>query len=257
VQRLVLELDPQEPREASAASHALRRRVRPPASPVHPEPGPSLVDARFLGGEPFLNRLNFKVWELLAELNPKARVCITTNGTVLTDKIKELLLRTRPEINVSLESLLPGNYEAIRVNGDAEKLKANLQWLLDHELLNSISVCPIRQNWRDLPHIVSFCNRNRVPVWFNMVVEPAHVSMRNMDAAELEMAIWHLGVSRLDKGPPVPPGKLDAEEVNRRRFHSLMQLLVAWKRDAELREAGQSANLRACHDAGLPLPSGV
>ncbi|HUP57921.1 MAG TPA: radical SAM protein [Bdellovibrionota bacterium] len=195
---------------------------------------PGLKDARFLGGEPFLNRLNFRVWKLLMELNPSAQVSITTNGSILSDRVKEVITTLKARIVVSLESLMPGNYEAIRVNGDIARLRRHLEWLLEHDALDSITVCPIRQNWQDLPGIASFCNRNQVPVWFNTVVEPAHCSMKYMPVSELDEAIRYLSSAQIEPTPAHLTPRFDwsVEECNHRRYRDLVQLLIGWRAEA-------------------------
>ncbi|MFN7824367.1 MAG: SPASM domain-containing protein, partial [Pseudobdellovibrionaceae bacterium] len=47
--------------------------------------------AKFLGGEPFLNPLYFKIWDQIAEENPAVKVVITTNGTILNNKVQKVL----------------------------------------------------------------------------------------------------------------------------------------------------------------------
>ena len=52
---------------------------------------PQLTDMKFLGGEPFLIKLYYDIWDDIIELNPKVGVHITTNGTVLNSRIKDYL----------------------------------------------------------------------------------------------------------------------------------------------------------------------
>jgi MoaA/NifB/PqqE/SkfB family radical SAM enzyme len=184
---------------------------------------PTLQEARFFGGEPFLNQLNFKIWDLIAELNPKVGVSITTNGSVLSKRAKNMILALRPTIEVSLESLVPGNYEAVRVNGNLAETKANLAWLLENKALNSITVCPLRENWRDIPGIVSYCTSNQVFIYFNTVLHPHEHSLKSMSHSELDEAVRFLSSAEL-------PASTD--KVNANRYQDLVNSIAAWRDEA-------------------------
>ena len=68
---------------------------------------PALREAKFLGGEPFLNPLYFKIWDLILEVNPSIDTSITTNGSILNPKVKDVVRRLEPCIAISCESLNP------------------------------------------------------------------------------------------------------------------------------------------------------
>jgi MoaA/NifB/PqqE/SkfB family radical SAM enzyme len=190
---------------------------------------PGLLSAEFLGGEPFLNPLNFRIWDLFIELNPKVSVAITTNGTVLNDRVKQVLGALRPHIVVSLESLVPAHYEAIRKNASFATLQRNLAWLLQHKHLSGIAVCPLRNNWRDLPEIVSFCNTNGLILFFNTVFEPEALSLRTMPSRELMEVAEYLESAHVQTGFSVARGDgIDWEAENGRSYTDLIRQVWSW-----------------------------
>ena len=71
--------------------------------------------AKFLGGEPFLNPLYFKIWKQIAEENPKVKVVITTNSTVMTKNVEWVLEHVKPLLVLSIDSMHKQTYEKIRV----------------------------------------------------------------------------------------------------------------------------------------------
>jgi len=81
---------------------------------------PHLHEARFNGGEPFLINIYWKIWDAIIELHPKLKMTIATNGSVLTDRVKNYLARGNFHINLSIDSLDKDIYAAIRVNGDLD-----------------------------------------------------------------------------------------------------------------------------------------
>ena len=48
---------------------------------------PHLQGANFTGGEPFLIKTYFNIWDRILELNPQMQIYIHTNGTVLNERI--------------------------------------------------------------------------------------------------------------------------------------------------------------------------
>lgn len=137
---------------------------------------PHLEVAKFLGGEPFLINIYYQIWDLILELNPKCRIHLQTNGTIFNEKIKSYLEKGNFYIGVSIDSLDPENYKKIRQNSNLEKVISNLFKFAEiskekHTFIN-ISVCPMLQNWKEVPQIVDFCNQNSFFVYFNTVYTP-------------------------------------------------------------------------------------
>lgn len=150
---------------------------------------PDLWEARFLGGEPFLVPMYFDIWDALLELNPTIRTVITTNGTVMNRRVREVLEQLRPGIVVSCDSMDAATYEAIRVHARLEKVLENIeifrQSALEHGTHFGIAVCPMPQSWRTIPGVVEFCNERAIPICFNTVLHPESHSLAALPPAEV------------------------------------------------------------------------
>jgi molybdenum cofactor biosynthesis enzyme MoaA len=150
---------------------------------------PHLKEIRFNGGEPFLNDVNFKIWERLSQLNSTAKIVIATNGTVLNQKVKSVLDKNRFHINLSIDSLRKETYESIRVNGNFEEVMSNFNFFLDYCNRKKTTLCiltnPMPQNWEEMPEFIKFCNFHNIPIWFNTIQTPA------------ECALWALSFEKL------------------------------------------------------------
>ena len=72
---------------------------------------PDLKYVKFLGGEPFLINIYYEVWERIIECNPNCLIDVQTNGTILNDRVKDILERGNFRIGVSLDSLKKETYE--------------------------------------------------------------------------------------------------------------------------------------------------
>lgn len=152
-----------------------------------------LTDAKFLGGEPFLNKLNYKIWNLFAEYHSNAMVTITTNGTVLNGKVKDVLSSLKhPFVTISVDSLNPENYESIRLHAQFKSLMKNMEWFMENNYLFSLAVCPMTTNWQDMPDMVVFCNKNNLSIHFNTVFEPHELSLKSLSIGGLSKIIRYL-----------------------------------------------------------------
>ncbi len=134
---------------------------------------PTLKVAKFLGGEPFLINIYYEIWDLIIKLNPKCKINLQTNGTVFNDKVKSYLDKGNLYIGVSIDSLKAETFESIRINAKLENVLINLDKFIKlskkkNNYVN-LSVCPMQQNWDEIPDIVEFCNKKRIFIYFNTV----------------------------------------------------------------------------------------
>lgn len=151
---------------------------------------PHLEEARFNGGEPFLNEVCYRIWENILKVKPGMKVVIATNGTVLNDKVKEILGRGRFDINLSCDSLNKNTYERIRVNAVFEKTMENIDWFHDYCKRKGTTLCiltnPLRSNWQEMPDFISFCNERNLPIWFNTIHRPYDQAIWTLDSGSLK-----------------------------------------------------------------------
>ncbi len=157
---------------------------------------PYLEEVKFYGGEPFLIEIYYKIWERIMAVNPAIRISVQTNATVLNNRVKRILEGTNFHLNVSFDSLQKETYEKIRKNAEYERTFENLKWFREYcrerDTFFGVSVCAMRQNWRELPDFIIFCNELNVPVYFHTVFYPEHTAIRTMNSAELEEIIKYL-----------------------------------------------------------------
>jgi MoaA/NifB/PqqE/SkfB family radical SAM enzyme len=119
---------------------------------------PFLKIGSFLGGEPFLNPIYYKIWDAMLELNPDIALHITTNGSIYSSKIENYLKKFKNvSVTISLDSLDCKTYSFIRKNGNLTTVLENLQKFKKLGMLNGIAFCPMIQNIFELPHIIHFC----------------------------------------------------------------------------------------------------
>lgn len=82
---------------------------------------------RLTGGEPLARRdLDMLVSQLTA-LDPSPEICLTTNGSLLTEKIRSLKAAGLRRLNVSIDSLRPERFRQITKRGDLKKVLEGLE----------------------------------------------------------------------------------------------------------------------------------
>jgi MoaA/NifB/PqqE/SkfB family radical SAM enzyme len=190
---------------------------------------PHLTDAKFLGGEPFMIDIYLKIWERIRKVNPDIRIHITTNGTMLTDRVKKLLEGLRAGIILSIDSVNRETYSKIRINGDFDRVMANLDYLRDYTKRKgtfiSMAACPITLNWHELPDMLRFCTERDIYLYFNAVFSPAELSLRELPANELAEVIDFL------KAQPLPAKQehgRSAQAMSLKAFMDFIHLLEGW-----------------------------
>jgi MoaA/NifB/PqqE/SkfB family radical SAM enzyme len=196
---------------------------------------PHLEAARFLGGEPFLIRIYDQIWDLIARLKPGIEISITTNGTILNDRVKATLERLRAEIIVSIDSLSPELYEEIRLRASFDEVMANLDYLRSYGRRKgtgvTLAVCPMRWNWRDLPHMVDYCDDRGLQVFFNTVVFPQGATFGSMCYTELREVVESLSSQ-------VPRNRTPLERYNAKQYGDLVRQIAA-ELDRKMKHRGE------------------
>ncbi|GIV33330.1 MAG: hypothetical protein KatS3mg031_0865 [Chitinophagales bacterium] len=189
---------------------------------------PRLTDLKFLGGEPFLIDIYYKIWDKVAAINPQLRIHITTNGTVFNNRVQNLLSRLKAGFVISIDSVNPQHYEKIRAGARFERVMDNFQKFREIALKKNtyltIAACVMSNNWQDIPDIVRFANTQNVAVHFNMVWNPGHLSIRFLSYEEIDRIIAYLKGQHLHATTPVGKNNLN-------NFQEVIHTLEYWKKE--------------------------
>ncbi|MBL4587615.1 MAG: SPASM domain-containing protein, partial [Flavobacteriales bacterium] len=147
---------------------------------------PHLKETRFSGGEPFLIPIYYQIWEELTKVNPECLISVQTNGTVLNNKVKAQMEKGRFEIGVSLDSLVKETFEDIRKNAKFETVMENVAYFSEYCKRKGtgfrLSICVMRNNWKDLPEYINMCNRLNAYACFHKVFNPKELSLIYWDS---------------------------------------------------------------------------
>ena len=187
---------------------------------------PHLTEAKFLGGEPFLIKTYYQIWDLIIQHNPHVSISITTNGTVLNKRVIDILEKLNAHIIMSIDSLEKENYERIRINAKFDRVMENFRYFREYVKRKntgmSISVCPMQQNWREIPRLLAFCNMQNVLLYFNTIEDPHESTLRKMSYEDLHNVVEYLRATKLVEHN-------DIQGHNNLRYHDMISQIDYYK----------------------------
>ena len=199
---------------------------------------PHLVSCHFLGGEPFLIPIYLDLWDLISELNPTIRISIVTNGTILSDRVKNILEKLKCDIIVSLDSVNTVNYASIRKNGNLEKVKANIAYLRNYTTRNNtnfnLSACAMTSNSAEFVDLVNYANALNCEIFFTRVVYPRELSLQTQSKEYLSTLIKNIRNSNI-------PISSETNAKNNKTLADLANHLEYWAK--EIDESTKSKNI--------------
>lgn len=199
---------------------------------------PHLRKAKFQGGEPFLIDVYYKIWEKIIELNPKCVISVQTNGSVLNEKIKSLLLKGRFHMTVSLDAVSKEIFDVIRLHGNFQKTMDNIDYFRAYCKKNNtyfgVATCPMQQNWHEIPEIIKLCNDLDAEINFNRVWDPPECALWNCSSEKLtEIYNFYSDYDFLASS--------DREYHNKKQFEELKEQVKIWSVKQKNREEQQKA----------------
>ena len=115
-----------------------------------------LVFLLLTGGEPTLRKDFPQIYEAMAQMG--LSISINTNGTLLTDEIKELWHRLPPaQVNITLYGVDEADYEALCGDSSAfTKVIENLQWLQSENILIHLNTTMTPANYKKWMELEKF-----------------------------------------------------------------------------------------------------
>ncbi|MBI5539227.1 MAG: radical SAM protein [Bacteroidia bacterium] len=190
---------------------------------------PHLTHANFIGGEPFLVPLYFSIIEKMLSINPKIIFNISTNGTILNNRIKELLTKGNFDIGFSIDSIRKDTYEKIRINASFDIVMDNLDYFQNYCKSKgtsfSVWVCPLKQNAYEIAEFVNYFEKRNIKVYFNTVIMPHSLSLWYQNSFYLKKL--HAFYNKL---------QISGKSENYKRFIEFINQIGSWAEASIYRE---------------------
>jgi len=163
----------------------------------------NIKEAKFYGGEPFLIPMYFRIWEMIAELNPTCELFVITNGTHWNPRVEALVRNLNMDVAISIDSLQKERLEKIRKNARMDVLMENISRF--NAILRpkgkhlSLSFTVQQENWQELPDFVRYCNSIEASVYVSYLDSPKEYAIAELPMEELELIHQRLSAERLPK----------------------------------------------------------
>ncbi len=189
---------------------------------------PHLKEAAFTGGETFLVKLYYDIWNKISEINPEIKISITTNGTILNEKIKKILSLLNFNITISVDAISKETFELIRKGAKFETVLENLNYFHEYTLKKNttftVKTCPMRQNWKELPQLFKFLNDKNIVIVYNTVVFPPYCSLWNIAPEKSLEIIKYLSSFNFEATTII-------QQQNIERYKNLIVQLQNWRKE--------------------------
>lgn len=159
---------------------------------------PHLQQARFLGGEPFLAEINFRIWERMIELGLQVECNVTTNGTQWTPRVQRVLEQLPFSIGISIDGTTPETVELIRSGGSYDRIMENLRHFVAyrdrHGSSLSLTFCLMIENAHEFVDYLLMAEELGCRVYVNTVRQPVRHSLYQLAPDELQEVLDRLEV---------------------------------------------------------------
>lgn len=196
----------------------------------------NLEYANFIGGEPFVIGIYYKIWDRILAVNSNCIINIQTNGTIFNKKVEDVIASPQVSLVVSIDSLNADRYATIRKGGNVNTSLKNIQIFKDTvQKRNSnlqLSVCPMRNNWIDMPEIIEFSNKNNCIVYFNQVEYPIELSLKYIPSENLGTIIKFYKSELQKLSDNCKDCNQETKKIKRNNldsFHGLIKILENWR----------------------------
>ena len=160
---------------------------------------------------------------------------VQTNGSILNERVINLLNNRNFLITISLDSVNKTSFEKIRRNGNFNTVIKNFH--IFNQNMNGklktmqVSVCPLTVNRYEITEIIDFANTNYCNVFFNYVDNPKHLSLKYLSSEKLNETINNYKKYIKDYKLVTPHAKNNLEAIK-----GLLELLEKWNKDTVKRE---------------------
>ncbi len=158
----------------------------------------------FLGGEPFLQKECYRIWDMLIAMDLAIPTHVTTNGSIYNDRVERLLETIPFNLSISVDGVTKETVESIRVNVKYETLMQNLRRFNEYVRGTSdrhakkrlrfleLNFCVMRANWEELADFFLFAEDIGAMVWTILVTYPKECSLFSLPPDELRRIVAQL-----------------------------------------------------------------
>lgn len=154
---------------------------------------PHLEQARFLGGEPFLAEINFRIWERMIDQGLRVDCNVTTNGTCWTPRVQRVLDALAFSVGISIDGVTRETVEAVRVGASYDGIMENLRRFVCYRDRTgaslSLTFCLMVQNAHEFVDYLLMAEDLGCQVYVNTVRQPPQHSLYQLPTDDLRCVV--------------------------------------------------------------------
>jgi MoaA/NifB/PqqE/SkfB family radical SAM enzyme len=174
-----------------------RREHRPPLPRVYGDEffdelatlAPGLDHVSFLGGEPFLGPETLRAFGILQDSGFTGRVHVTTNGTVVNERVAQILETLTVDLSISMDGFSADTLESIRLGASHAALLENIAWFHESAKRRHTELrfhyCLMHQNFHELRPFLAWADGLEVAVTVIPVRNPLEMNLERADRQQL------------------------------------------------------------------------
>lgn len=191
---------------------------------------------QFKGGEPFLASENQRIWRRLVDLDLGPEVCVTTNGTIWSDEVAELVERLRMDVIISVDAVEADRLRSIRSGINPTAFWRNVDRFSEIAARTGahleLAMCLMAGNWDQLRGLLEVADRRECDLSVIWVDGPARFGLLGLPADELGQVAAAMDAQDSVSAPLRPDLERIWEDV-RHRVRSALRAEPAASRPAE------------------------
>jgi radical SAM protein with 4Fe4S-binding SPASM domain len=137
---------------------------------------PHLQLVLFLGGEAFLSRENYRIWDMMIEDRLTTPTHIVTNGTQYNDRVERIIRELPCSISISIDGATRETVESIRRNSSFDEIMTNIKRFQKFARVD-LSFCLMPQNQHEFGDFLILAEELGCGASVNTVFHPAEFSL--------------------------------------------------------------------------------
>lgn len=157
---------------------------------------------RLQGGEPFLIPDYLDIIEYVIQKNPRCKIYIQTNGTILNERVRRLINNPLIYISISCDSFVKETYEKIRKNASFESFNKNLDEFIffskKFENQLNINYCLMTENIDEIQDVFDIVAHKNINLNVLYVEIPYNLNILNLSISVLEDTLKKITLKKVN-----------------------------------------------------------
>tara|TARA_B100001778_G_C18605266_1_gene639442 strand:- start:6186 stop:7508 length:1323 start_codon:yes stop_codon:yes gene_type:complete len=139
---------------------------------------PYLEEIRFVGGEPLAHKAMFKIAKIVRDIKPEVKLQVCTNGSIFNKQVKKLCEKNNVTFSFSLDTIIPEEYQIIRVGGTHKDTYDNVKKITDMVGHRNVTINSTLMtiNCENIVQLIRYAYKNKYRFFLNTYARHGRVT---------------------------------------------------------------------------------